>query len=94
MTKFEEIFECHNWRECATGIRWAEGRVAAILPIMHRIAPMTTPPQQSINQPQISEVLRVRNTALWLSEMDKLPNVFGPQESRSLDESLRMKEVV
>lgn len=76
MTKFKNIFECHNYGEGATGISWVEGTDVAKDPITYRTDHPTS--TTGIIQSPISKVLRVRNPPLLLSEMGKIPNVFGP----------------
>lgn len=76
MTKFKNFFECHNYGEGATGISWVEGRDVAKDPIMYRTDHPTS--MTGIMQSHISKVLRVRNPPLQLSEMGRIPNVFGP----------------
>lgn len=56
MTKFEEIFECYNWREGATGLGWSDSRDDAEVPIKHRKPPMKTPPHnKALSSPKFQK---------------------------------------
>lgn len=62
--------------QSTTGIGWVEGRDIAKHPIMHSTDP-PHPYNKVLSSPK-SQVLRVRHSALQLSEMGELSNVLDP----------------